>query len=401
MPEERAPGNAGRVVHAAAFGQPGLVLAGDRWWAYASSGPAGASPVLSSVDLLHWEREPDALTVLGAWAQPGSFRCPEVVADSHGGWLLYYAAAVAGTGRSAIGVARASAPGGPFHDSSGAPLRDSATDPSVLERADGTRWLVWTTPLGDRVWTRRLAPDGRALTGPAARILDTPTTGPAEAVSGPQVVGSASGLVLVYTAAPPDGVGRVLTARSPAPDGLFAVDPRPLLTSGGRFEGPAHASAVRDPDGRWWVLFTAWEAGRAAVPGAVPRLWLAALDPAGGEVSDPVPPPVPLPAPPGRWRLPLPADPTAEQEAVVRGFTAHGLIRALPAAYARRVVLLDLLAQLFEPGLRYPEPEVDRRLSAVWAPGVHPDYARLRRLLVDHGFLDRTGGVYRRSGGTV
>lgn len=86
---------------------------------------------------------------------------------------------------------------------------------------------------------------------------------------------------------------------------------------------------------------------------------------------------------------------------MISAFTVHGALRALPARHARRVVLLDLLAQLFEPGLRYPEAEVDRRLTAVWVRGVHPDHARLRRNLVDEGFLDRTGGVYRRSGGTV
>jgi hypothetical protein len=32
---------------------------------------------------------------------------------------------------------------------------------------------------------------------------------------------------------------------------------------------------------------------------------------------------------------------------------------------------------------------------------VHPDYAALRRYLVDAGFLDRAGGEYWRSGGTI
>jgi hypothetical protein len=58
--------------------------------------------------------------------------------------------------------------------------------------------------------------------------------------------------------------------------------------------------------------------------------------------------------------------------------------------------VLDRLAQLFEPGERYPETEVNRRLR-----GAHDDVAALRRYLVDVGFLSRDGGVYWRTGGTV
>jgi len=32
--------------------------------------------------------------------------------------------------------------------------------------------------------------------------------------------------------------------------------------------------------------------------------------------------------------------------------------------------------------------------------GFHPDYATLRRYLVDEGFLNREAGIYWRSGGT-
>jgi hypothetical protein len=79
---------------------------------------------------------------------------------------------------------------------------------------------------------------------------------------------------------------------------------------------------------------------------------------------------------------------------------------AIPAARGKRLAVLDHLAGLFEPGRRYPEREVNEILRA-W----HPDYAMLRRYLVDEGFLDRadepapTGSrsdkVYWRAGGTV
>jgi len=51
---------------------------------------------------------------------------------------------------------------------------------------------------------------------------------------------------------------------------------------------------------------------------------------------------------------------------------------------------------VFEPGVKYPERDVNAILRA-W----HDDHAALRRYLVDEGLLDREGGQYWRSGGYV
>jgi hypothetical protein len=61
----------------------------------------------------------------------------------------------------------------------------------------------------------------------------------------------------------------------------------------------------------------------------------------------------------------------------------------------RRVVLEHIVAS-FEPGVRYPEREVDAVLRA-W----HPDHASLRRYLVDEDLLARDAGEYWRTGGYV
>lgn len=68
----------------------------------------------------------------------------------------------------------------------------------------------------------------------------------------------------------------------------------------------------------------------------------------------------------------------------------------MPARRSRRLVVLDHVAGMFEPGRRYPEPEVNVVLRTV-----HDDFAALRRYLVDEGFLAREDSVYWRSGGTV
>ena len=86
-------------------------------------------------------------------------------------------------------------------------------------------------------------------------------------------------------------------------------------------------------------------------------------------------------------------DPPAQ----LRAFIRDGRITAMPAKHSRRRLLLDQVAQAFEPGRRYPEPVVDEILKAVF-----DDHCTLRRYLVDEEFLSRTAsGVYWRAGGTV
>jgi len=83
-----------------------------------------------------------------------------------------------------------------------------------------------------------------------------------------------------------------------------------------------------------------------------------------------------------------------EEATVLRRFFDGTRLTQLPAQHTKRLVVLDRLAQEFEPGLRYAEREVNLMLQ-VW----YQDYASLRRYLVDEGFLTRADGVYWRTGG--
>jgi hypothetical protein len=91
--------------------------------------------------------------------------------------------------------------------------------------------------------------------------------------------------------------------------------------------------------------------------------------------------------------------PAAEDpERVFAAFMKDGRIVQIPRQHAKRRVILDLLAQEFEPGVRYSEREVNDTLRRF-----HPDTAALRRYMVDDEFMERdaTGGLYWRAGGTV
>ncbi len=89
-------------------------------------------------------------------------------------------------------------------------------------------------------------------------------------------------------------------------------------------------------------------------------------------------------------------DPDRARAAVLRVFIVDGRLVSFPAARGKRRIVLEHIAASFEPGVRYPEREVDAVLRA-W----HPDHAALRRYLIDEELLAREGGVYWRIGGPV
>ena len=76
-------------------------------------------------------------------------------------------------------------------------------------------------------------------------------------------------------------------------------------------------------------------------------------------------------------------------------FVRDGVVAIMPARQAKRRLLLNEVAQAFEPGVYYSE-----RTVSMFLRQLHPDYAALRRYLIDEGFLDRREGEYWRCGGS-
>ena len=84
---------------------------------------------------------------------------------------------------------------------------------------------------------------------------------------------------------------------------------------------------------------------------------------------------------------------SAELKVLRTFFSGHRLIE-IPSQRAKRRVVLERLAQDFEPGVRYDEAAVSRQLERY-----NVDYAALRRYLVDEDLLSRDAGEYWRTGG--
>lgn len=85
-----------------------------------------------------------------------------------------------------------------------------------------------------------------------------------------------------------------------------------------------------------------------------------------------------------------------ERRSVLLNSFRDGKLVHLPEKFGKRQIVLDEIAQRFEPGTRYAEAEVNMMLKQL-----HPDHAALRRYLVDCALLTREDGYYWRSGGTV
>ena len=76
---------------------------------------------------------------------------------------------------------------------------------------------------------------------------------------------------------------------------------------------------------------------------------------------------------------------------VLATFLHQGRLIGIPAQRKKRQIILEKLAQEFEPDRTYTEREVNQILV-----GFHDDVATLRRDLIGHGLMQRDSGLYWR-----
>ncbi len=87
--------------------------------------------------------------------------------------------------------------------------------------------------------------------------------------------------------------------------------------------------------------------------------------------------------------------PWTQEEAAILGRFFDGVrLVQIPQAAAKRRLVMEKIALSFEPGRRYPERDVNFAIQLI-----HPDYAAIRRYMIEEGFMDRADGAYWRTGG--
>jgi hypothetical protein len=87
---------------------------------------------------------------------------------------------------------------------------------------------------------------------------------------------------------------------------------------------------------------------------------------------------------------------TEEEKQILSRHFVGSRLTEIPANRTARMVVLERLAHELEIGLRYSEREVNSIIQTFY-----PDYAAIRRYMVDEGFVTRAQGSYWRTGGRV
>jgi len=265
------------------FPDPFVLAVDGRYYAYATNVAGRNVQVITSSDLVTWQVLPDALPHLPAWSRPNYTWSPVVLARP-GGYVLYYAVRSAAGSRQAISVAVSPYPGGPFTDTSSAPMiyqqaQGGSIDPSPFVDADGTAYLLWkedANAIGQpsSLWIQQLAPDGLTLLGQPTALLRHDAAWENPLVEAPSMVLDSGTYYLFYSAnwwnTPHYAVGyatadhvlgpyRKTTAAGP----WFAAD--------AQVAGPGGQEWFVDGDGRRRMAYHGWPPGQVALHGGPGR----------------------------------------------------------------------------------------------------------------------------------
>lgn len=247
-------------------------------------------PIFRSADLVHWSYVGDAFAQRPSWVKDDAgLWAPEIVTGPDGGFLLYFGASDTDAGGSAIGVAHAEGPAGPWVDS-GAPVvgpmdarccpgaKRWTFDPEVVEH-EGQRYLYFGSYFGG-IDVVELTASGTAVDPDTQVQVATDNR-----YEGAQVVRRGGWFYLLASATdccrgPLTGYS-VFAGRSDSPVGPFVDrDGASLMAgrtggsvalsmNGNRWVGPGHHDVLTDFGGQQWIVYHAIDRHAPYFDGAV------------------------------------------------------------------------------------------------------------------------------------
>ena len=259
------------------FPDPDVVHTGSTYVAL-STGTGGLDvPMETSTDLVHWRSRGDVLPALPSWAVHSwqYVWAPDLV-PVRGGWVLWFAAKDARSGRQCIGVASSPSASGPFRSTSDEPTicqtsLGGSIDPFEFVDSHGHRWLLWKNDgnccgVLSQIWSQPLAADGVALTGTATPILSYDggweDGGPPDesTIEGPDMIEVDGAYHLFFSGGGYATAGYAVGhARCTSPVGpCQTTSPYPVLASFGTVAGPGGESIFRGGGGTLWMAYAAW-----------------------------------------------------------------------------------------------------------------------------------------------
>jgi hypothetical protein len=274
----------GKVID---FPDPFILSTGSVYYAYATGSAFNTLQLARSSDGVTWTWVGDpfaggssawATLFANTWSPEVLERPANPVADQR--YVMYYTSKshVAPTsGFQCIGRATSASPGGPFVDSSAAPLicqtaSDGSIDASPYVAADGSLSLVWSTGSPSHtatIYSQPLTANGLDLSGaPVALLTVANNSWESPIVEAPELMTNpAGGLFLFYsgnlwtTSAYAEGVATCDTPSGPC----TRVGTSPVLASRSTMLGPGAGSPF-SKDGSWYFAFHAWEAPNVGYP---------------------------------------------------------------------------------------------------------------------------------------
>jgi hypothetical protein len=277
----------GALVWREDFPDPFVLIDGDDAYAYATQAGLIRIQRLVGTTYRDWSETGEALASTPTWAAPYSTWAPAVLRRADG-YVLFYAALVAGTDRHCIGRAFASSARGPFVDDSTEPFLcphelGGAIDPSPFVDEDGRAYLLWkndgiTMRREASLWSLPLRDDGSIAGEPSARLVATDQRWEYPHVEAPSMARVGDTYWLAYSGNWWDddayGVG-VARCASPLGPCTKPVDV-PVLASRTGAYGPGGLEFFRDAEDRLLAAYHAW-LDEPGYPGAR-ALWIASVD---------------------------------------------------------------------------------------------------------------------------
>lgn len=215
------------------------------------------------------------------WAN-ANFWAPEIHKLPSGSYVVYYTARNTKSGRLCIGTATATNVLGPYTEST-TPIvchdNYGVIDPTYFLDDDGTTYLYWKDDGNDPdaeiqsalhghtvIHGRKVSVDGLHLSGPESALIDHDLDWEGDLVEAPWMTKRNGTYYLFYSAfSYCDSRYAVGVATSSSPLGPFTKNPTgdPILSSGGKFDGPGHGSVVMGPaNDALYLVYHAWNKGQ-------------------------------------------------------------------------------------------------------------------------------------------
>ncbi len=255
-------------VLAGDYPDPSVIRVGKDYWATATSSEwAPQFPIMHSTDLVNWTvvgsvfDEPPAWSVANYWA-------PEI-AEYKGRYYMYYVGRKQG-GPLSIAVASADKPQGPYKDH-GILVSQAAGSIDAVPTLDekGERYMLWKEDGNSRklptiIWAQRLSEDGTKLLGEPRELFRNDAPWEGRVIEGPFVVKRDGWFYIFYSGNACCGVNceyALGVARSKALLGPWEKNPKnPILAENDQWKCPGHGSIVDDAQGRYWLMYHAYDA---------------------------------------------------------------------------------------------------------------------------------------------